>query len=73
MDKPGFGCLWVLVALLAWRASAACTSYGVDYSSGGAYYIDGESDEYFSFVSVFRGKRYQRGLPLTWLREETKC
>ncbi|KAK4042660.1 hypothetical protein C8A01DRAFT_44408 [Parachaetomium inaequale] len=55
MDKPGFGCLWVLLALLAWRASAACTSYGVDYSSGGAYYIDGESSEYFSFVSVFQG------------------
>ena len=56
MDKPGFSCLWVLFALLALRASAACTSYGVDYASGGSYNIDGASNQYFSFVTVFQGK-----------------
>lgn len=56
MDKPGFSCLWVLLALLAVRASAACASYGVDYASSGSYSIDGTSNQYFSFITVFQGK-----------------
>ncbi|KAK0702629.1 hypothetical protein B0T21DRAFT_388046 [Apiosordaria backusii] len=34
---------------------SACTSYGVDYSNGGAYYIDGSSNQYFSFINIFQG------------------
>ena len=57
MDRPGLRCLWLLLGLLlALRANAACTSYGVDYSSGGSYYIDGASNQYFSFATVFQGK-----------------
>lgn len=56
MDRPGLTSLWVLLALLALRASGTCTSYGVDYSNGGSYYIDGSSNQYFSFVTVFQGK-----------------
>ncbi|KAK4154180.1 hypothetical protein C8A00DRAFT_43041 [Chaetomidium leptoderma] len=55
MDTSGLRYLWVLLALLALRASAECTSYGVDYSNGGTYYIDGASNQYFSFVTVFQG------------------
>jgi hypothetical protein len=55
MDRAHFRCVLVLIGLLALRASAACTSYGVDYSNGGAYYIDGSSNQYFTFVSVFQG------------------
>jgi hypothetical protein len=55
MDRPGLRYLWLLLGLLTLRAGAACTSYGVDYSSGGSYYIDGASNQYFSFVTVFQG------------------
>ncbi|KAG7286386.1 hypothetical protein NEMBOFW57_008695 [Staphylotrichum longicolle] len=55
MNRPGLRHLWLLLGLVAPRASAACTSYGVDYSSGGSYYIDGTSNQYFSFVTVFQG------------------
>jgi len=44
-----------VVALLGLRANAACTSYGVDFSNGGTYDIDSESNEYFSFITVFQG------------------
>ncbi|KAH6842583.1 hypothetical protein B0I37DRAFT_436193 [Chaetomium sp. MPI-CAGE-AT-0009] len=54
MYRSSLGCLWAL-ALLGLRASAACTSYGVDFANGGAYNIDGESNEYFSFITVFQG------------------
>ncbi|KAK4466468.1 hypothetical protein QBC42DRAFT_335552 [Cladorrhinum samala] len=55
MEQARFSCLWVLLSLLFLRATAACTSYGVDYSNGGAYYIDGASNQYFSFVTIFQG------------------
>jgi len=51
-------CFWLLLAVLLVRVSAAeaaCSSYGVDYSNGGAYYIDGSSNQYFSFITVFQG------------------
>lgn len=51
-------CCWLVLALLLARveaAEAACSSYGVDYSNGGAYYIDGSSNQYFSFITVFQG------------------
>ncbi|KAB5577570.1 hypothetical protein GE09DRAFT_1168517 [Coniochaeta sp. 2T2.1] len=51
-------CCWLVLALLFARvraAEAACSSYGVDYSNGGAYYIDGSSNQYFSFITVFQG------------------
>lgn len=60
MNRPGLKHLWLLLGLVALRASAACTSYGVDYSSGGSYYIDGTSNQYFSFVTVFQGKLAKR-------------
>lgn len=41
-------------------AQQTCSSYGVDYSNGGSYYIDGSSNQYFTFISVFQGK---------WLRK----
>ena len=50
-----FKWLWLLLALLALRARADCTSYGVDYSNGGSYYIDSTSNQYFSFITVFQG------------------
>lgn len=34
---------------------AACSSYGVDYSNGGSYNIDGSSNQYFTFITVFQG------------------
>jgi len=46
---------WTLLALFALRASADCTSYGVDYSNGGRYNIDSSSNQYFSFISIFQG------------------
>ncbi|KAK4191165.1 hypothetical protein QBC35DRAFT_488361 [Podospora australis] len=55
MERNVFRCLWALFALLVAQASAACTSYGVDYSNGGAYYIDGSSNQYFSFITIFQG------------------
>jgi hypothetical protein len=56
MARCGLGHLWVPLALLALRATAACTSYGVDYTNGGSYYIDAASNQYFSFITVFQGK-----------------
>lgn len=47
--------LWVLVAVFALRATAACTAYGVDYANGGSYNIDASSSDYFSFQTVFQG------------------
>ncbi|KAK3906716.1 hypothetical protein C8A05DRAFT_40471 [Staphylotrichum tortipilum] len=56
MGRPTFGCMWLLLlALFTFYANADCTSYGVDYSSGGSYYIDSASNQYFSFVNVFQG------------------
>lgn len=49
---------WLALAVLLARVSAdvaACSSYGVDYSNGGSYYIDGSSNQYFSFITVFQG------------------
>ncbi len=48
--------MWLLLGLLALRASADCVSYGVDFSSGGSYDIDRTSNQYFSFITVFQGK-----------------
>ena len=70
MDKPGFRCLWVLIALLALRVSAACTSYGVDYASGGSYSIDGTSNQYFSFITVFQGKPTPTHIVGTWKQKK---
>ncbi len=52
----GFLALVAFVSLCL-GARADCVSYGVDYSNGGAYYIDGTSNQYFSFVTVFQGRR----------------
>ncbi len=50
--------LLALVALLSLSLGVLgdCVSYGVDYANGGAYYIDGSSNQYFSFITVFQGK-----------------
>jgi len=50
----GFQWLWVLVACLALRVHADCTSYGVDFSNGGRYNIDSTSNQYFSFITIFQ-------------------
>ncbi len=63
MDKPGHRYLWLLLGLLAVGASADCTSYGVDYSSGGSYSIDRSSNQYFSFITVFQGKQAKKRGP----------
>ncbi|KAI0972344.1 hypothetical protein F4678DRAFT_430043 [Xylaria arbuscula] len=46
--------LCVVVGYLALRVSAVCAVYGVDYSNGGSYNIDGSSDDLFTFTSVFQ-------------------
>lgn len=53
-----FRALLALVALLSLSLGVLgdCVSYGVDYANGGAYYIDGSSNQYFSFITVFQGK-----------------
>lgn len=48
--------LWVLFACLFLQVRAECKSYGVDFSNGGTYQIDGSSNQYFSFITVFQGK-----------------
>lgn len=52
--------LWALsLALVATRVGAqtnpSCSSFGVDYANGGRYNIDGGSNQYFSFATVFQG------------------
>ena len=49
--------IWATLAALAMALTvrADCGSYGVDYSNGGSYYIDGSSNQYFSFITVFQG------------------
>ncbi|KAK4194999.1 hypothetical protein QBC40DRAFT_269641 [Triangularia verruculosa] len=54
MDKGSLRCFWALLFFLVIGFSSACTSYGVDYSNGGAYYIDGSSNQYFSFITIFQ-------------------
>ncbi|KAH8878629.1 hypothetical protein GQ53DRAFT_86082 [Thozetella sp. PMI_491] len=50
-----FRYLWVALAVLFVGVRADCASYGVDYSNGGSYYIDGSSNQYFSFITIFQG------------------
>jgi hypothetical protein len=60
MEKILRSC-WLVIALLLVRVAAdaaACSSYGVDYSNGGSYYIDGSSNQYFSFITVFQGEQH---------------
>jgi len=45
----------VVFVCLSSNVLADCSSYGVDYANGGAYYIDGGSNQYFSFITVFQG------------------
>jgi len=51
--------LWATLAFLTLRVCAQCASYGVDYSNGGSYYIDSSSNQYFTFMTVFNGERFQ--------------
>jgi hypothetical protein len=44
-----------LAGLLA-RVSADCTCAGTDYTHGGTYFIDENSDAYFKFSSIFEGE-----------------
>jgi hypothetical protein len=48
------------LAGLAARVSAACTCAGTDYTHGGTYYIDDNSEKYFEFSSIFEGKWAER-------------
>ena len=62
--------VWVLVAFMLLRGVRAdCKSYGVDFSNGGSYQIDGSSNQYFSFISVFQGKRTS---PRSSLRDQER-
>jgi hypothetical protein len=51
-----FRSFFTLLALLSVKVLADCVSYGIDYANGGAYYIDGSSQQYFTFVTVFQGR-----------------
>ncbi|KAI1467795.1 uncharacterized protein F4812DRAFT_427609 [Daldinia caldariorum] len=46
---------WFLIGLFTLRASAACSSYGVDYVNGGTYDIDPSSNDDFTFTTTFQG------------------
>lgn len=37
------------------QASATCESYGIDFVGGGSYFINSNSDDYFTAVSEFSG------------------
>jgi len=56
------GSLWALLAGFATGAwaqgtdDAGCSCYGLDYTNGGSYLIDGNSDVKFSFTSLFEGQ-----------------
>jgi hypothetical protein len=52
-----FAATLLVLLTFCMRALADCSSYGVDYANGGAYYIDGSSNQYFSFITVFQGQR----------------
>ncbi|KAI1098471.1 hypothetical protein F4804DRAFT_122926 [Jackrogersella minutella] len=47
--------LWLIIGLLALRALAQCSSYGVDYVNGGSYDIDSSSNNNFTFTTIFQG------------------
>ncbi|KAK0708017.1 hypothetical protein B0H67DRAFT_543401, partial [Lasiosphaeris hirsuta] len=55
------GPLWFLLAALVVSVSAqneiqqGCSCSGLDYTNGGSYLIDGNSDSNFTFTSVFNG------------------
>lgn len=59
--------LWAFLAILTLRVTAQaddpeeyqeqgqCTCSGLDYTNGGSYLVDGNSDDDFTFTSVFEG------------------
>jgi hypothetical protein len=47
--------LWLGIALFAARVAAECTCKGLDYTNGGAYFIDRSSTANFQFISYFEG------------------
>ncbi|KAK0629299.1 hypothetical protein B0T17DRAFT_491360, partial [Bombardia bombarda] len=53
------GCLWAWLAAFAVGVLAqeteTCSCSGLDYTNGGSYLIDGESEDEFAFTSVFSG------------------
>jgi len=36
-----------------------CTCSGLDYTDGGSYLVDGNSENEFTFTSVFEGRKFQ--------------
>lgn len=54
--------LTAALSLCLGAIAQSCTSYGVDYSNGGSYYIDSSSNDYFSFVSEFQGMAQSLGM-----------
>ncbi|KAK3940466.1 hypothetical protein QBC46DRAFT_260976 [Diplogelasinospora grovesii] len=58
---PTASAVWALLALLAVnvhardRSTQQCTCSGLDYTNGGSYLIDGNSDNNFTFTSMFTG------------------
>jgi len=52
--------IWLGLAGLLARASAECTCAGTDYTHGGTYFIDENSEAYFEFSSIFEGERIYR-------------
>lgn len=58
---------WAVVGMLlagAWaqEENAECTCSGLDYADGGSYLVDGNSENEFTFYSVFQGIRgFQSG------------
>jgi len=65
----GLRWLWALsLALVATRVGAqlnpSCLSFGVDYANGGRYNIDGGSNQYFSFSTIFQGCEMESVTPI---------
>ena len=60
--------VWAVVALLLVGAraqddNAGCSCSGLDYADGGSYLVDGNSENDFTFYSVFQGTEALRSAP----------
>lgn len=53
------GLFWAVMSALLLGVQAQdgshCSCYGLDYTNGGSYLVDGNSDNNFAFTSVFTG------------------
>ncbi len=47
-----------------WGSDGQCTCAGLDFTDGGSYLVDGNSDHDFAFTSVFSGMLFCQPLCL---------